>query len=67
MGVEGLGGQKYWHSFKLRPIFNKAIPNFFITIVVDLPIEQDLLRITKRRILPVSRTYLAELLISGLF
>ena len=55
------GGQYYWANFY------KAIPTFFTTIVVSLPIESELLRITKRESLPISKNYLAELRISGLF
>ena len=61
------GGQEYWHSFRLRPMFLQPIPNFFDTIEVILPIISMLLRTIKRRMLPINRAYLIDLLVSGLY
>ena len=60
-------GLEYWHSFRLQPIFIKAIPNFSTTIVVNSPIKWKLLRVTKQKILAINKRYLAELHILGLF
>lgn len=47
--------------------FYKAIPDFFTTIMVNSPVESELSSVTEREILAISKKYLAELLILGLF
>ena len=42
------------------------MPHFFTTTQVNLQIKSELLEITQRKFLPLTESYLTELLISGL-
>ena len=63
----GSAGTKILALLQITANLYKAIPNFFTTIVVTSPIKWKLLRVTKQKILAISKRYLAELHISGLF
>ena len=48
------GEQKYWHPFRLQPIFIKPYLTFSTTIVVNSPTESELSRVNEREILAIS-------------
>lgn len=63
----GLWGTKILALIQITANFYKAIPDFFTTIMVNSPVESELSSVTEREILAISKKYLAELLILGLF
>ena len=62
---------EYWvwgsrGGHKLQPISYEAIPNFFTPKEANLPSKSELSRIAKRKTLLIGKSYLTELLVSGL-